>query len=548
MTTRRWLTTPYSKALAVYAAAAAIVLTPLLQPGFVLTLDMVFTPHLRMPTHLNNSYLFYTLLHIVNYTLPAQIIQKLLLFGIFTAAGMSMHWLMRNMEDKPSTFGPYAAGLLYAINPFTYDRLMAGQYGILLGYALLPCFVLALLRCVRHPSRRAGFIAGVWAVVISIFSIHALGLLIIMTVMAGALLLVRMRSGLYARQLAVAGAWGIGLFVLLSSYWLVPLALGKGSTAVQLAQFSAQDSVAFATVGDSAVGKLSNVIRMQGFWAENQGQFLLPQDVIGPWGLLALALWIIVIAGFVQAWRHGQRLIVAFCGVLIVLGITLGSGVWSSAFGHLPFFGGFREPQKFVALVALGYSLGLGFGASELVRRLRAERSFGAAWVAAAATLLFPFMFTPTMVWGAHGQLKPRAYPAAWFTANQLLDKDHGNFQTLFLPWHLYMQYGFAGRIIASPAPAFFNKRVIVSDDPEFKGAAPAQPTATTQQLDKLLPNASSRNDLGTQLAKHNIKYVLLAHDNDFADYTYLHHQPRLTRIYTSNSIEVFRNDQWRQP
>ena len=44
------------------------------------------------------------------------------------------------------------AGLFYAVNPFVFDRLYAGQLGVLLGYALLPFAVDALLDAARKPA------------------------------------------------------------------------------------------------------------------------------------------------------------------------------------------------------------------------------------------------------------------------------------------------------------------------------------------------------------------------------------------------------------
>jgi len=39
-----------------YSALALAVLLPLLLPGFILTLDMVFTPHIGFPTDVSNTY------------------------------------------------------------------------------------------------------------------------------------------------------------------------------------------------------------------------------------------------------------------------------------------------------------------------------------------------------------------------------------------------------------------------------------------------------------------------------------------------------------
>ena len=136
----------------VYCLLALAVMLPLLLPGFILTLDMSFTPELRMPEYMSSSYLFHTALHYLNVILPADIIQKILLFSILLLSGLGMHFLVRHIQDAKDKGGEFAlwgahvAGAVYMINPFTYSRFMTGQYAVLLGYALLPFFVLSLLR------------------------------------------------------------------------------------------------------------------------------------------------------------------------------------------------------------------------------------------------------------------------------------------------------------------------------------------------------------------------------------------------------------------
>jgi hypothetical protein len=534
-----------------YTTLAGVILLPFLRPGYILTLDMVFTPHLRMPETLNNSYLFYAFLHLLNYVVPSQIIQKLLLFTIFILAGVGMHRLTQQLakDDAPAyrAAGAYAAGILYVINPFTYDRLMAGQYGILLGYALLPFFVRALLRFLDEPAKMSSLVVGAWAIGISIVSIHALGLMVVLGGVGGVITLLKYRSRAFSKRLVRYGVLGAGLFLLLSSYWLVPLALGKGSTATQLAQFGSNDTAAFATVGGGTIGKVSNVVRLQGFWAETRNQYPLPQDGIRAWGLLALLLWVVVGIGSVHAWRTGHRFMVAFFGTHLVLGIALAVGIFNQTIiSHVPLFGGFREPQKFVGLIVLGYCVGVGFGAPVLLRAIEKHTTKVVARAALGIVLLFPALFTSTMLWGCRGHLTPRSYPAEWFTVNTLLDQDKSSFQSLFLPWHLYTYYDFTERIIASPAPAFFDKPMIVSDDPEFNGAAPAKTTATKQQLRHILPVAAERSDLAKQLVSLNIKYIVLTHDNDYLDYAYLAQQRDLTRMYSSPTITLFRNQSWK--
>ncbi len=158
-----------STPVCVYGAVVLLVLGPLLLPGYVLTLDMVFTPVLRMPDQVSSSYLFRALLHLLDIVLPADLVQKVMLFAILLLTGLGMHRLMESLPArKPADAVPplalYFAGLLYTINPFTYDRLLAGQYNVLFGYALLPWFVRALLKFVARPGRKNALVVAGWAV------------------------------------------------------------------------------------------------------------------------------------------------------------------------------------------------------------------------------------------------------------------------------------------------------------------------------------------------------------------------------------------------
>ncbi|HKU18914.1 MAG TPA: hypothetical protein VJP80_06610 [Candidatus Saccharimonadales bacterium] len=526
----RQLYLPYTA----YAAVALGIVLPWLRPGYILTLDMVFTPHLRMPTTVNNNYLFGVLLHVLNSVVPSQIIQKLLLAATFFLAGASMHYLARGL--RASIIGCYAAGVFYAVNPFTYDRLMAGQYLLLLGYALVPLFVRQLMRFLETPRQRQVVWVGAIAAGISIVSLHVAVMLAICTGVAACIWLVR-SDATEARRLLGGLTAAAGIFVVLSSYWLLPLALGKGSTATQLAQFSAQDTTAFATIGSNPVEKVANLIRLQGFWAEDRDQYRNPQSVVPAWGLIALVILIVVGLGWVQLWRIGRRHVVFLCSVLMVLGVALAAGLGSGSLAHI----GFRESQKFALFVAVGYGIGLGFGVPVVIHGLARRYNRGAVLVATSVSLCLPLAFTPTLLWGAWAQLTPRQYPASWTQANQLLDQQADQRYTIFLPWHLYMWYGWSGRIIAAPAPAFFDTPVIVSDNPEFNGAGRSMTTPIKQQLDHILAAAPKRQDLGLELAQLHVRYIILAREDDYQSYHYLDMQPDLARVFTSDTLDVYR-------
>ncbi|HEY4161031.1 MAG TPA: hypothetical protein VGM08_03135 [Candidatus Saccharimonadales bacterium] len=534
----------------VYLLIALSVMLPLLKAGFVLTLDMVFTPHVRMPVSVTSSYLFYTVLHYLNFLIPADVLEKVILLGILFLAGYGMHRVVGFVLGRQSAplgnaeLGRHVGGTLYMINPFTYSRFMAGQFAVLLGYCLLPFLLYSLLALAGRPSWRAGLVVAVWITVIGIVSIHTLGLAGVLFV--AVLVLAVWRSRHYDGQFAAVlkfSAVSIGLAFVMSSYWLVPLLLGHGTTDQAIAGFNTGDDQTFATLGGSVVGKVANVVRLQGFWAEGHGLFVLPQTHVVGWGLVVLLVWLLVGAGVVSAWRRQARCATAVLLVSAAVGVLLAIGVVNGPLEHaVRLFNGFREPDKFVGLVALAYA----FFAAEGVRAVidRYERSKQPVRRAAVlcVALLLPVVLTPTMFWGFGGQLRTVEYPVSWSAMNTRFNQDSSDFQVLFLPWHLYMYYGFAGRIIASPAPDFFDKSTLASNLPEIGHASPTDLNPQKLELDKMLPLAAGGTHLGSRLAPLHIKYVLLDKDDDYRRYGYLNRQTDLRLVSQDNNFMLYIN------
>lgn len=575
----------------VYVVAALLILGPLLLPGYVLALDMVFTPELRPPVA-GSSYLLQALLYGLDRLLPADLVQKLLLLVIFMLAGVGMHrlwlWLAAAGADasvgaetgagkRPGSWpvlAPYFAGLLYVLNPFTYDRFVTGQYAVLFGYALLPWLVRAVLVMAWRPGWRTALLAAAWASAVGVVSIHSLGMA---AVIAGLALVVRLwqlrRPGSEPADLAGltgpvgwwqrawpllrAGLLAVAVWLLASAYWLVPALTGRGSQVAAVGSFTGADRLAFATTGEATWQRLANVLSLQGFWAERRGLFILPQDTVPGWlwYLAVLVLWLLVAAGVVALWRRRQRAWLAIFGGCVLLGAGLAAGIGGGWLAEwLPFFAGYREPQKFAGLVALGFCVLAAYGAGSLVRRAgrlirrRAGADGGAAeGVAGGLLLVLPVVLAASMPWAAAGQLQAAAYPDGWYRVNQRLETEAGRFRVLALPWHLYLHSNMAGRVVANPAPRFFDnsgKPVVGSDDPEYEGAALSRPTALTRQLDGLLRNATAGPppDFSRQLARLDIKYVILTKDADYEDYDWLGRTPGLRQVFDDPTISLYQN------
>jgi hypothetical protein len=525
-----------------YVLVALAVMLPLLLPGFILTLDMVFTPNMPMPEQVSSSYLFYAALHALNTFLPADALQKIMLLAILILSGVGLHRLVRTavpMTRETGEWGIAVASIFYMINPFTYSRFMAGQFAVLLGYALLPWLVRSLVLFGRQASVRGALAVAGWLALIGIVSIHTLGDAAVLIV-AGLIVAVwRKRSQL--GQYLKYGALALAGFIVASCYWLIPLLSGKGRTAELAATFGSADTQAYATVGGNVITQIFNVLRLQGFWMESKGLYALPQDRAILWGLMAIGVIALVVMGARILWQRAR----AFAAALLLSGLAglilaVGLGDWAR---DVPLLNGFREPHKFVALVALAYAVCLAPGIAAFLARAR-KKSDGWYAVAAILVILLPFLFMRVMFWGFDKQLTPRQYPASWTDANWQLQQDREDFNVLFLPWHHYMSYGFAGRIIAHPAPKFFEKPVVVSNDPELgaidAGKHDPRQAAITQAL------AGPPDKLANELAKHDIKYILLAKDLDFRKYDYLRKQPDFKITRDTKDLTIFTNQAWR--
>jgi hypothetical protein len=525
-----------------YGVLSLVVMLPLLLPGYILTLDLVFTPHLPWPTEISNTYVFEALLHGLTTVIPGDVVEKILLILVLLLSGVGAHKLFTvlfvDIGPKSLYWGAYFAGIFYVINPFVYSRFMAGQYLVLLGYALTPFFVLALIKLIKVQGWRSAIWLAVLTSIIIGVSLHHAGILLLVTAcIAPALIWAQPSKHKKPTAFGLVAAAGV---VLINAYWLLPTMFG-GSIAQATTNFSSADFQAFATNGQGVIGAISNVLRLQGFWLEVRDVYVLPQYIFPVWGVLMLAVWVLVARGAVGVWRYARPLAIALacmCFVAIILATTP-LVQWAAA--YVPFVAGYREPQKFVGLLALGFALFGGVGVALFMDSLARMGKKIVVSLAGGFMLVLPILCTPTMLWGFNGQLAPKDYPKDWFAVNEQLANDRSVSKVLFLPWHQYINFGFSGRIIANPASKFFTKQTVVGDNPEYKGISPTVPNATNRFIEQeVLGAGNTAKNLGKTLADLGFSHVILAKEYDYENYGYLNNQTDLALISETENLKVY--------
>lgn len=537
--------------LVIFTLLSLVIVSRFLGPGYLLSLDAVAVPVRTVwPSLWSTSFFYTSLVAVLNIFLPSDWIQKLLLFAIFFLAGWGMARLVPVVSNPAKVF----AGLVYAVNPFVYGRVLVGHWGLLLGYSLLPFLVKLFIGADQSKKIAGAIIAAVLFTLIISIDVH-------FVLIFGPVLV--LLSGLAIRNVRWLGIfWGLTL--LLNLNWLISILIGRSELAEAVNNFSEVDLRTFQSLADQNYGLIFNLLSGYGLWAEGRKIFVLAKDIVSFWPLITIVLLGLGCLGIVRTFKSGDKKLKIMAGLLILtslLALDLAGGValpsaremFLSLYDQFPVFRGLREPQKVIGILFFGYAYLGGGGVEYIWERLSGIKR----QVVVGTILLIPFVYTPTVFSGFWGQLSPVEYPQSYFQVKKILDRDKGNFLVLAFPWHQYMRYTFNhNRPVTNLAPLFFGSRVLSSQNYETKylDSHDSRPEALhisgllrmeTEGINLLGDKIDPKPEWSAGLAAANIKYVLLFKDDDWKDYGFLDEDGKLRIIHNDNYLRLYQNDSW---
>lgn len=454
---------------AVGPAAGISALGPALGPGYVLRYDMVFVPNLSARTALEGADGFPravpsdVVVGGLSALLPGDLVQSLLLLGIFVVGGAgACRLLLRSLGGPgpvsvPVLVGAAAGGVAFVWNPFVAERLLLGQWALLLGYAGLPWVVAAVA---PSPSRRplAGLAGMVCALVPA--AVGGFSSAVITGLTAGPVALVGPMRRWWARVLLLGAA-----LVLVSLPWLLPSLTAGAKTDPAGVE-------AFAPRADTPFGVVASLLTLGGVW--NSGA-VPPGHGEPVTFVVRLLLCVAAIAAW--AWWLSRRDRPTF-GVGLTVAATVGLGIallgvtetgrelLAGLIGLWPGFGPLRDGQLYVAPLGLVQALGWGF----VVHRIAGggvDRPEPLRTGAGVFVVLLPVMVLPGLLWGVGGRLAPAQYPDEWLRAQEIVAADERPGDVLVLPWSAYRSVEWSGKetIVLDPATKLFDRRVLWNDD-----------------------------------------------------------------------------------
>ncbi|MFI7698016.1 hypothetical protein [Nonomuraea sp. NPDC049480] len=409
------------------AALAVLALGPALGWGLVLRYDLVFVPDPPLLTDRGGfpravpSDLVVALLSRV---LPVELVQKGLLAGIFVLAATGAAALV----PPERRVARLVAAACYAWNLYLAQRLMLGQWALLLGVAGLPWAVRAVgPRWTRLvPALLPAAIGGFQAMLVSALTLLPIAV---------------------ARRRAPVVA---GVLIVFSLPWAVP-ALGSGAVT------DPAGVDAFAARADGPFGALGSLLSLGGIWSADAG---LPGQE--SWWLATARLLMVAagVFGYVRlrsdpdrpAWWGGLAVAAAAGFGLAALGaFQAGREALKWLIALWPGFGPLRDGQVYLAplvlLVAVGLAAALRSGAPALVG------------------VVAPVLVLPTLAFGAFGRLAAVTYPPDWPAVQRIVNADPSPGALLSLPWGAHRAFPWnGGRIVLDPATKIFERRVVWDD------------------------------------------------------------------------------------
>ena len=475
----------------VLALLVVLLLGPALwRPGFLVVADMTFVPDqpwkpawLGLDGSVPRAVPADAVVWALDAALPGSPSGRLILPLTLWLAGLGVLRAAGRCFPSLGIGARLAAAVLYVWNPFVFERLAIGHWGLLMGYAALPWVLAAAL------DLRAGRPGG-WPRLLLSLAAAAAGS------PTGGLMTVLVAIGVAAGRPwwrpVVVGLTG----VVLNLPWLLPGLLSHGTVA------DPDGATAFAAAADTPYGVLGSLLSLGGIWKAAAAPGERERAL-----LAGVALLVSLAALVLLARRRAWRLLALAAVALAVAWLPVapaGRDALEWLIGRVPGAGLLRDSQKWLMPLALVVAVGFAGLVGEAGRRWPGRR-VGVAVVAA----LLPLVLLPSLAWGLSGRFDPVRYPADWFQVRALLERQPADeLRTAVLPWSAYQRLPFNGGAAAlDPAIRFFPGQVVTATDLDVGDLVVAGDDPATAPIGAAL---GDRQQLTEALRAEGVRFVLL--------------------------------------
>lgn len=539
-----------------FVIVCAVMLPVFFQEGYIFLLDMVWGPNIQLGKYISDGvtsgYPLMLLLKLFSSFVSTAFLQKALLSLILYLSGYLMFTLSRNLMPRRWAI---LSGIFYMLNPYVFERLLAGQWLVLLGYAVFPLVISSFLQFLKSDKRKDFWMS------VSLFSIYPLislhwayiafwfMLVIAIVYLAQVVGLANLKKPETApiRKKLVLFAVLQGLLLLIvNSFWLKSFLDADGT----LAKITSSDFQAFSTMSDPVWGAFFNVLSLYGFW---QDSFFLPKDIFPYWWVLTLVIIAFSFVGFINLAKKNNTLAISL-GIIFLPAALIATGYATTItwlltdflFRYLPGFAGMRETAKVTGVLAFSYALFFPLGVkltADWISRSAKENTKKVIYACSfISVIMFCYLLVNNMFFGFKGQLRAYQYPDSWYEVEETLNADTQKENVLFLPWHGYPELDFAGKITAAnPARSFFTAEIISGKNLDSIYIIDRSQMEWDERITEMLQGKQSLDDNIDFLRTQSVDYIVLAKTADWQKYGFLDESARLQKVFEAKEIFLYK-------
>ena len=477
---RRWQQVDLERAAvpAWSALLALAVCLPLFGHGYVLSYDMVWVPRLDLDrpelwglgTGLPRAVPSDAIAALLGAAIPAALVQRLVLFAALFLLAVGTARLLR---ERPLV-AQLAGATLAVWNPFVAERLVLGQWPLLLACAAFPWLIDSL-------SGKGG---PRWPIAVLALAATAL----------------TPATGVMGVVLGVIAAWRRGavsvvfLAALVNAPWIV-----AGLLHSSIARSDPAAVGLFDLQPEGHFGRLGSVLTLGGIW---NTEVVPTSRTLLLAVLIAVAIGAVIVVGLVTMWRDDGRLLAVLAvagavGLAIALAGWLAPDLVARIVADVPAGGLIRDGTRWLGLLVPLEAVAFGAGAHTIL--YRAEFT---AWEVPVIVfaLALPLAAMPDMAWGVGGRLEPATYPATWTDARRVIEASPVRGDILVLPFSAYRKPPWNhDSPVLDPAGRFFDRTTVTNDDLVISGQTIVGEDPRAARIQQVLRGRNVRRGLARQ-------------------------------------------------
>lgn len=431
--------------------------------GYMVQLDIAFGPHAPTPVWgfgLPVQWLIAVADHLVGHLAGS-------LYGLAIVLLCALAPAVA-LRKAPAAASLVASGI-GVLNPYTYEHMVDGQWGVAAAAAMLILWYAAWELFSSTGRRRAAVALGSCSVLMMALSENFLGMLVILAALCVLSAVATGAPRITPRQISI----GLACTFLPLLYGVIPFFLrhGGGSYAT-VRSFGIGDFLLFRATPRSG-WLVPHLLGMYGYWGEATHRFPVGTNVSHGWIPATVILTGLTCLGAVVTARRRNLLVAGLFGTVVAGSTATAAGLAAAEAlrARFPIIGVYRDPTKWTALWVIAVIVLTGEAIGWLLQRPHGPyREAGVIAIALAiAATLFPSGYTALRATPVI--LQPVSYPASWYSAAQYLSHHSTSGPMAILPWDLYVPLSFThGRTVANPVGSFFSGPLVLPSNPQIPG------------------------------------------------------------------------------